>query len=123
MGLMATFYPKPRLSLNPLEHKRFPYLLKGLAIVRPNQVLEHRHHLYSAAGRVCLLWWRYLDWFSRYVLAWELSISLEADFCVVVVERAMAAQRPEILNSDQVGAGIRPARSFCAFLCWPPKCA
>jgi putative transposase len=41
-----------------------------------------------------------LDWYSRYVLAWELSISLEADFCVAVVERAMAPQRPEILNSD-----------------------
>jgi putative transposase len=42
-----------------------------------------------------------IDWFSRYVLAWELSISLEADFCVAVVERAMATQRPEILNTDQ----------------------
>jgi putative transposase len=99
MGLMAV-YPKPRLSLNPLEHKRFPYLLKGLAIVRPNQVWSiDITYIRLRGGFVYLV--AVLDWFSRYVLAWELSISLEADFCVAVVERAMAAQRPEILNSDQ----------------------
>ena len=99
MGLMAV-YPKPQLSLNPLEHNRFPYLLKGLAIVRPNQVWSidityirlQGGFVYLAAG---------IDWFSRYVLAWELSISLEADFCVAVVERAMTTQQPEILNAHQ----------------------
>jgi putative transposase len=99
MGLMAV-YPKPRLSLNPLEHKRFPYLLKGLAIVRPNQVWSiDITYIRLRGGFVYLA--AVIDWFSRYVLAWELSISLEADFCVAVVERAMATQRPEILNSDQ----------------------
>lgn len=99
MGLMA-IYPKPHLSLNPLEHKRFPYLLKGLAIVRPNQVWStdityirlHGGFVYLAAV---------IDWYSRYVLAWELSISLEADFCVTILERALATQRPEIFNTDQ----------------------
>jgi putative transposase len=99
MGLMAV-YPKPRLSLNPLAHKRFPYLLKGLAIVRPNQVWSTDiTYIRLRGGFVYLA--AVIDWFSRYVLAWELSISLEADFCVAVLERALATQRPEIFNTDQ----------------------
>ena len=99
MGLMAV-YPKPRLSLNPLAHKRFPYLLKGLAIVRPNQVWSTDiTYIRLRGGFVYLA--AVIDWFSRYVLAWELSISLEADFCVAVLERALAVQRPEIFNTDQ----------------------
>ena len=99
MGLMAV-YPKPRLSLNPLAHKRFPYLLKGLAIVRPNQVWSTDiTYIRLRGGFVYLA--AVIDWYSRYVLAWELSISLEADFCVAVLERALATQRPEIFNTDQ----------------------
>ena len=99
MGLMAV-YPKPRLSLNPLAHKRFPYLLKGLAIVRPNQVWSTDiTYIRLRGGFVYLA--AIIDWFSRYVLAWELSISLEADFCVALLERALALQRPEIFNTDQ----------------------
>ena len=99
MGLMAV-YPKPRLSLNPLAHQRFPYLLKGLAIVRPNQVWSTDiTYIRLREGFVYLA--AVIDWYSRYVLAWELSISLEADFCVAVLERALASQRPEILNTDQ----------------------
>jgi putative transposase len=99
MGLMA-IYPKPRLSFNPLAHKRFPYLLKGMAIVRPNQVWSTDiTYIRLKGGFVYLA--AVIDWFSRYVLAWELSISLEADFCVAVLERALAAQRPEIFNTDQ----------------------
>jgi putative transposase len=99
MGLMAV-YPKPRLSFNPLAHKRFPYLLKGLAIVRPNQVWSADiTYIRLRGGFVYLA--AVIDWYSRYVLAWELSISLEADFCVAVLERALAVQRPEIFNTDQ----------------------
>ena len=99
MGLMAV-YPKPRLSLNPLAHQRFPYLLKGLAIVRPNQVWSTDiTYIRLRGGFVYLA--AVLDWYSRYVLAWELSISLEADFCVAVLERALATARPEIFNTDQ----------------------
>ena len=83
-----------------MEHKRFPYLLKGLDIVRPNQVWSTDiTYIRLRGGFVYLA--AVIDWYSRYVLAWELSISLEADFCVAVVERAMATQRPEILNTDQ----------------------
>jgi putative transposase len=99
MGLMAV-YAKPRLSLNPLVHQRFPYLLKGVVIVRPNQVWSTDiTYIRLRSGFVYLA--AVLDWYSRYVLAWELSISLEADFCVAVLERALAAQRPEIFNTDQ----------------------
>ena len=99
MGLMAV-YAKPRLSLNPLAHRRFPYLLKGVAMVRPNQVWSTDiTYIRRRGGFVYLA--AVLDWYSRYVLAWELSISLEADFCVAVLERALTDQRPEIFNTDQ----------------------
>jgi putative transposase len=99
MGLMAV-YPKPRLSLNALEHRRFPYLLKGLAIVRPNQVWSTDiTYIRLRGGFVYLA--ALIDWYSRYVIDWELSISLEADFCVALLERALAAQQPEIFNTDQ----------------------
>lgn len=99
MGLMAV-YPKPRLSLNPLAHQRFPYLLKGVAIVRPNQVWSTDITYIRLRGGFVFLA-AILDWYSRYVVAWELSITLEADFCVAVLERALADQRPEIFNTDQ----------------------
>jgi putative transposase len=99
MGLMAV-YPKPRLSFNPLAHQRFPYLLKGVAIVRPNQVWSTDITYIRLRGGFVFLA-AVLDWYSRYVLAWELSITLEADFCVAVLERALTHQRPEIFNTDQ----------------------
>lgn len=99
MGLLAV-YPKPRLSLNPLEHRRFPYLLRDLTIDRPNQVWgTDITYIRLRTGFVYLA--AILDWYSRLVLAWELSISLEVGFCVAAVERALAQQRPEIFNTDQ----------------------
>ncbi len=99
MGLMAV-YPKLHLSLNPLEHRRFPYLLRDLTIDRPNQVWSTDiTYIRLRTGFVYLT--AILDWYSRLVLAWELSISLAVGFCVVAVERALADQRPEIFNTDQ----------------------
>jgi putative transposase len=99
LGLMAV-YPKPRLSLNPLEHRRFPYLLRGLSIDRPNQVWSTDiTYIRLRSGFVYLV--AILDWYSRLVLAWELSISLEVGFCLAAVERALRDQRPEIFNTDQ----------------------
>jgi putative transposase len=99
MGLMAV-YPKPRLSLNGLEHRRFPYLLGELEIGRPNQVWS-ADITYGRlrAGFVYLV--AVLDWFSRYVLSWELSKSREEGFCVAALERALAQDQPEIFNTDQ----------------------
>lgn len=99
MGLEA-IYPKPRLSQGHPEHKVYPYLLRGLPIIRVNQVwgtdityipLKHGW-LYLVA---------LMDWFSRYVVSWELSASLEVDFCLRALDRALSQARPEIVNSDQ----------------------
>ena len=99
MGLMAV-YPKPHLSLNSLEHRRFPYLLREVNIQRPNQVWSTDiTYIRLRDGFVYLA--AVIDWFSRYVLAWELSTTLEVGFCVAVVERALRTQRPEIFNTDQ----------------------
>ena len=99
MGLMAV-YPKPHLSLNSLEHRRFPYLLRGLRIERPNQVWSSDiTYIRLRSGFVYLV--AILDWYSRYVLAWELSISLDGGFCLRALESALARQRPEIFNTDQ----------------------
>jgi putative transposase len=99
MGLMA-LYPKPHLSLNPLEHRRFPYLLRDVKIVRPNQVWS-TDITYIRLQDSFIYLTAVLDWFSRYVLAWELSISLEVDFCLTAVERALVHPPPEIFNTDQ----------------------
>jgi putative transposase len=99
MGLMAV-YPKPHLSLSPLERRRFPFLLRGVKLERPNQVwTTDITYIRLRGGFVYLV--AVIDWFSRYVLAWELSTTLEVGFCVAVVERALRTQRPEIFNTDQ----------------------
>jgi putative transposase len=100
MGLEA-FYPKPRLSRPDPAAGRYPYLLKGLTIDSPDQVWCADITYIGLQGG-----WAYLvaimDWFSRYVLAWEVSNCLESYFCVAALERALAQRRvPEIHNTDQ----------------------
>jgi len=99
MGLEA-IYPKPHLSLGNKEHKKFPYLLSGLAIVRPDQVwcadITYIRLKHSFAY-LCVV----MDWYSRYVLNWEVSLSLDSDFCLRVLERSLSQGKPEIFNSDQ----------------------
>ena len=73
------------MRLNPGAHPRFPYLLKGVAVVRPNQVWStDLTHIPLRGGFVFLA--AILDWYSRSVLAWELSITREADFCVALLD-------------------------------------
>lgn len=99
MGLEA-IYPKPRLSFNGTEHRRFPYLLRGVAIVRPNQVWSADiTYIRLHGGFVYLV--AIIDWFSRYVLAWELSNTLEADFCISALDYALRRGLPDIFNTDQ----------------------
>lgn len=99
MGIEAV-YPKPRLSENSLEHRVFPYLLRDLEITRPNQVWSADiTYIRLAKGFVYLV--AIIDWFSRYVLDFELSVTLEADFCVESLERALSNGRCEIFNTDQ----------------------
>src|SRR6201992_1649053 len=82
-------------------HKIYPYLLRGLAVERPNQVWAMDiTYIPMARGFVYLA--AVVDWFSRRVLAWRLSITLEVDFCLEAVEEALARHgRPEIFNTDQ----------------------
>jgi len=100
MGLEAV-YPRPRTSMPHPKHKVYPYLLRGMIIDRPNQVwcadityIPMRHgFMYLVAV---------MDWYSRRVLSWRLSNTLETDFCVAALEDALGQHgRPDIFNTDQ----------------------
>jgi putative transposase len=100
MGLEA-IYQKPNLSRPNLAHKIYPYLLRHLAVTRPNQVWATDITYVPIEGGFIYLC-AVIDWFSRRVLAWELSNTLDASFCVRAVERAIAMHGvPEIFNTDQ----------------------
>ena len=99
MGIEA-LYPKPRLSQPGEGHKIYPYLLKGVDVTRVNQVWSTDiTYIRMAEGFVCLV--AVMDWFSRFVLSWALSVTMELDFCVEALKRALGRGRPEIFNSDQ----------------------
>ena len=100
MGLQA-IYPKPRLSQAGKGHKIYPYLLKGLKIDRPNQVwATDITYIPLARGFMYLV--AIMDWYSRKVLAWRVSNSMESSFCVEALEEAIENYgTPEIFNTDQ----------------------
>ena len=100
MGLEA-LYPKRRLSKpGGPEHRIYPYLLRGLRIKRPNQVWSaDLTYIRLSQGFVYLV--AILDWFSRYVLSWSLSTTLDAWFCVEALREALRTATPEICNTDQ----------------------
>jgi putative transposase len=99
MGLEA-IYPKPRLSAPGSGHRVYPYLLRGVRIERPDQVWSAdityvplpSGFMYLAAT---------IDWYSRYVLAWRLSNTLDGSFCLEMLEEALGQGRPEVFNTDQ----------------------
>jgi putative transposase len=99
MGI-AGICPRRRLSQNGAEHRVFPYRLRELTISYPNQVWGiDITYIRLHAGWMYLV--AVLDWFSRYVVSWELDQSLELEFVLAAVERALAQARPVIWNSDQ----------------------
>jgi putative transposase len=99
MGIEA-IYPKRRLSLADSTHRKYPYLLRGLCIDRPDQVwATDITYIRLRQGFVYLV--AIIDWFSRYVLSWAVSITMDMDFCLDALERALGSRRPEIFNSDQ----------------------
>lgn len=100
MGLEA-IYPKPNLSKPAPENRIYPYLLRGVPIVRKDQVWSTDiTYLRLREGFMYLT--AVIDWFSRYVLSWELSNTLDVEFCLSALERALASgRRPEIFNTDQ----------------------
>jgi putative transposase len=100
MGI-AALGPKPRTTKPAPGHKIFPYLLRGLAIERPNQVWA-ADITYIPIGRGFLYLVAIIDWASRAVLAWRLSNTMDVSFCVAALEAALARfGQPEIFNTDQ----------------------
>ncbi len=99
MGLEA-IYPRPRTSVAGKGHKIHPYLLRGVAIERVDQVWSSDITYVPMTGG-----FRYLaaviDWFSRYVVAWRLSNTLDGSFCLEMLEEALGAGTPEVFNTDQ----------------------
>jgi len=99
MGIEAVF-PKPNLSKPNIAHDIYPYLLTDLEVSHPNHVWGVDITYIRLRGD-----WLYLfvvlDWFSRYILAWELSDSLSSDFCCETLRRALTIAVPDIYNSDQ----------------------
>ena len=99
MGLEA-IYAKPRLSDPAAGQRIYPYLLRGLAIEKPDVCwATDITYIRLRQGFVYLV--AIMDWFSRYVLSWEVSINLEASFCVTALDWALKKAKPEIFNSDQ----------------------
>ena len=99
MGIEA-LYPKPRTTHHNPQHRVFPYLLRDVEIVRPDQVWS-TDITYVPMRRGFMYLTAVIDWYSRYVLSWELSNSLEGSFCLEALEAALAQGRPEIFNTDQ----------------------
>ncbi len=99
MGIHA-IYPKRNLSLANCGHKIYPYLLRRMKIVRPNQVwATDITYIRMKPGWLYLV--AILDWFSRYVIGWKLSNTLDVHFCREALENALLKATPEIFNSDQ----------------------
>jgi putative transposase len=100
MGI-AALGPRPRTTRRALEHRVYPYLLRGVTIDRPNQVWA-ADITYIPIGRGFLYLVAIMDWASRAVLSWRLSNTMDSGFCVEALEEAMARfGRPEIFNTDQ----------------------
>ena len=99
MGLKA-IYRRPRTSQPAAGHRVYPYLLRGMEITRPNQVWA-ADITYIPMARGFLYLVAVIDWYSRYVLSWRLSNTLDTGFCIEALEEALKKGRPEIFNTDQ----------------------
>jgi putative transposase len=99
MGL-ETIYPKPRLSQPHPAHRVYPYLLRGVPITRVNQVWSTDiTYIRLHGGFIYLV--AVMDWFSRYVLSWAVSITMDVRFCLEALDQALEVARPDIFNTDQ----------------------
>jgi putative transposase len=99
MGLEA-IYPKPRLSVAGRGHRIYPYLLRNVCIERPDQVWSTDiTYVPLPSGFMYLA--AVIDWYSRYVLAWRLSNTLDGSFCLEMLDEALGRGRPEVFNTDQ----------------------
>jgi len=110
MGLEA-IYPKPKLSASGMGHRVYPYLLRGLTIDRPGQVWSADITYVPLPGGFMYLA-ATIDWYSRLVVAWRLSNTLDGSFCQDMLEAALATGTPAVFNTDQ---GVQfTARAFTA---------
>jgi putative transposase len=99
MGL-AAIYQRPRTTIRDVSHKVYPYLLRNVPILRPDHVWSTDiTYVPVRSGYVYLV--AVIDWFSRRVLSWRLSNSLEGRFCLEALDEALSGGRPEIFNTDQ----------------------
>lgn len=99
MGLQAV-YPKPRLSSSNQAHKKYPYLLNNMVIDNPDRVwcadITYIRMLHGFVYLVAIM-----DWYSRFVLAWNISTTLDTVFCLEALEQALTLSKPGIFNTDQ----------------------
>lgn len=100
LGIKA-IYPKPNLSKSRKEHVRYPYLLKGIDINRANQVWSTDITYIRIKGKGWVYLVAVIDWYSRYILSFDISITLENTFCVCALQDALLIATPEIFNTDQ----------------------
>lgn len=99
MGIEA-IYPKPRTTVPHPEHRIYPYLLRGVEVNRANQVWSTDiTYIRLHSGFIYLV--AVMDWYSRYVLSWALSITMDVSFCLEALNEALSRGQPEIFNSDQ----------------------
>jgi putative transposase len=99
MGLVA-IYPKPKLSAAAAGHRLYPYLLRNVSIERANQVWSTDiTYVPLTTGFMYLA--AIIDWYSRYLIAWRLSNTLDGSFCLDMLEEALSSGRPEVFNTDQ----------------------
>jgi putative transposase len=99
MGLEA-IYPKPRLSVAGAGQRIYPYLLRGVEVTRADQVWSADITYVPLVGGFMYLV-ATIDWFSRYVIAWQLSNTLDGAFCLEMLEEALGTGQPEVFNTDQ----------------------
>jgi putative transposase len=112
MGLEA-IYPKPKTTHRNPDHKVYPYLLGDIEITRPDQVWS-TDITYVPMRRGFMYLVAVMDWYSRHVLSWEVSNSLETSFCIEALEQALSCGCPEIFNTDQ---GVQfTSKSFTSIL-------
>ena len=97
---IEAIYPKPKLTKRNAEHKVYPYLLRGVNIEKNDHVWS-TDITYIRIGNGFVYLTAVIDWYSRYVLSWRLSNSLENTFCIEVLEEALSISKPEIFNTDQ----------------------
>lgn len=97
---IQALYPRPKNRSERLQHKKYPYLLNDIEIIRPNQVWATDITYIKILGGFIYLT-AIIDWFSRYILSWQISNTMDTHFCLTALNDAFCKGKPEIFNTDQ----------------------